>query len=264
MSDGFFDSDDGYDDSAFLNELDAIEAATQQPPPTNPAQPSSKAPGVHPVPPRFKPALKKQPSNYFDDTFKTDADELNKLDAIVAEAYATDTASRAPNAPTIPPKAKPNPPPSIRKQSSSSDFDEPFDVDADELERLDAFIADSYVGKAQPVAGPSRTRQTTLDGRILSPPAADKTQPKRSFERTKSASREQKFKAWDRTTFSETGFRSTKKPDLKGKGKGKEKNGQGNDDYDEDDEDGDLGFEQFPSPMTSGEHFALYLEICAY
>lgn len=258
MSDGFFDSDDGYDDSAFLNELDAIEAATQQPPSTKPPHPPSRVSTVHPAPHHFKPALKKQPSNYFDDTFEIDAEELDKLDAFVADAYAT---SRAPTAPTAPPKAKPNPPPAIRKQSSSSDFDEPFDVDVDELERLDAFIVDSYAGKAQPVAGPSRTRQTTLDGRVLEPSASEKMQSKRPFERTKSASREQKSKTWDRTTFSETGFRSTKKPDSRGKGKEKEKNDQRNDDYDEEDDDADLGFEQFPSPMTSGEylHYSKYV-----
>ncbi|EJD04033.1 P-loop containing nucleoside triphosphate hydrolase protein [Fomitiporia mediterranea MF3/22] len=208
MSDSFDIDDDEFADFAFLQELDAIEAASQQPV-SKPARPApvanatSNATSNVPVPsagPRFKPALRNHPS--------------------------------------------------------SDEFDGSFDVDAEELDRLDAFIADSYAGKAQPVAGPSRTRQTTLDGRTLPNSPIEKSQPKRSFSRTKSAGNgEQKAKTWDRTGFSETGFRSTKKKGKgKGKGKGKEKEKEksvpGGENIDDDFNGEEMEFEQFPSPYV--------------
>ncbi|OCB88592.1 P-loop containing nucleoside triphosphate hydrolase protein [Sanghuangporus baumii] len=213
MSDSFYEGDDDeFADSAFLKELDVIEAAASQRPSTQPSKPSvfiaPSPPASESLPqqaarPRFKPAIRK-------------------------------------------------------KEASSDDFDEPFDIDAEELNRLDAFIADSYVGKAQPVAGPSRTRQTTLDGKILSPPLAAEPQVKRSFARTKSSGPiEPIAKTWDRTTFSETGFRSTKKKGAKAKDKdkdkGKGKNVTRDEDFDEDFGDEEMEFEQFPSPHVDGQ-----------
>ncbi|KAL5535453.1 MPH1 [Sanghuangporus sanghuang] len=213
MSDSFYEGDDDeFADSAFLKELDVIEAAASQRPSTQPSKPSvfiaPSPPASESLPqqaarPRFKPAIQK-------------------------------------------------------KEASSDDFDEPFDIDAEELNRLDAFIADSYVGKAQPVAGPSRTRQTTLDGKILSPPLAAEPQVKRSFARTKSSGPiEPIAKTWDRTTFSETGFRSTKKKGAKAKDKdkdkGKGKNVTRDEDFDEDFGDEEMEFEQFPSPHVDGQ-----------
>ena len=62
------------------------------------------------------------------------------------------------------------------------------------------------------------------------------------------------MKTWDRTTFSETGFRSTKKSlkvkekeTSKGKGVAQD-NGR---DYDFDDDE--MEFEQFPTPHIDGE-----------
>ena len=216
MSDGFFEGDEGeFEDSAFLKELDVIEAAASQ----KPSRPiaSDKLPQPPPPPlqlqeesrPRFKPALRKE------------------------------------------------------KEPPSDSFDEPFDIDVEELDRLDAFIADSYAGKAQPVAGPSKARQTTLDGKFLTPTPAAEPQAKRSFSRTKSSEpKEPKTKTWDRTAFSETGFRSTKNKDAKAKEKDKNKgNGNGNgkgkavardDEFDED-FDEEVEFEQFPSPHVDSE-----------
>ncbi|KAL5519020.1 MPH1_1 [Sanghuangporus vaninii] len=203
-----------------------------------------------------------------DDEF-ADSSFLKELDVI--EAAASQQPSTQPSKPSVfiapsPPAseslpqqvARPRFKPAILKEASSDDFDEPFDIDAEELNRLDAFIADSYAGKAQPVAGPSRTRQSTLDGKILSPPPASEPQVKRSFARTKSSRpKEPTAKTWDRTTFSETGFRSTKKKDAKAKDKDKDKgkgtNATRDEDFDEDFGDEEMEFEQFPSPHVDGQ-----------
>ena len=190
MSDGYFDSFDELD-SAFLNEVDAIEASQ-----LNPSKPPASAP------------------------------------------------TQSMNAP---PKTHTNRP----RDSGSDDFDMSFNVDMEELERLDEFIADSYAGKAKPIAGPSLTRQTTLDGKIL--PAEPPNQG-RSFNRTKSSGsnpfdKDQRTKKWDNTAFSQTGWISTKgKQKEKGKDKGK---GKAINDGEDDEEDLDLEFEQFPAPFIS-------------
>lgn len=212
MSDSYFDTDDDeLADSAFLNELDAIEAASQQP-----------------------------------------AKEPSQLEPVIV--------------PTAGPAAPKFKPVSV-KTPSSDEFDDTFDIDAEELEKLDAFIADSYAGKAQPIAGPSGTRQTTLDGRVLPLSNEDKSGPKATLERSKSAgSKEQtKTKTWDRTTFSETGFRSTKKKDLKGKEKnvGKGKGVARDEGFDEEFDEENVEFEQFPTPYVDGEYSVVNYFKCA-
>ncbi|KAJ7462618.1 hypothetical protein B0H11DRAFT_2053592 [Mycena galericulata] len=132
----------------------------------------------------------------------------------------------------------------------SSSRDASFDTDDfTELARLDTFIEDSYQGKAQPVAGPSRassraTLQTTLFGEVL-PPSAPRA-PRTQIQRTKSVPRNpfgqqaSKTKKWDHTEFAKSGFKG---PKSKGKGKAT-CNDQG-----EDEEDEPVEFEQFPAPF---------------
>ncbi|KAJ6627172.1 hypothetical protein B0H10DRAFT_1780302 [Mycena sp. CBHHK59/15] len=125
------------------------------------------------------------------------------------------------------------------------------EIDERELERLDAFIEDSYQGKAQPVAGPSRTSshgslQMTLFGDIL-PPSAPKGPARTQIQRTKSTPRNPfgqqapKTKKWDHTAFSKSGVK-------RGKSKGK---GKAMYDDNNNEEEEDVEFEQFPAPFVS-------------
>lgn len=132
-------------------------------------------------------------------------------------------------------------PPIPQEPSFDEDvFDSFGDIDPDEFEKLDTFIVDSYQGKAQPVAGPSRTgrgtRQTTLDGQIL--PLSPTKAPRTQVQRTNSAPRplNHKTKKWDQTAFAKSGNR---------------KRG-GRNARDEEDEEGEpVEFEQFPAPFVS-------------
>ncbi|KAJ7293338.1 hypothetical protein C8J57DRAFT_1268767 [Mycena rebaudengoi] len=112
---------------------------------------------------------------------------------------------------------------------------------------LDTFIEDSYQGKAQPVAGPSKpaafgSRQTTLFGAVLSP-SAPKAPARAPIQRTKSTPRNPfgqqapKTKKWDHTAFAKSGQR---------RGKGKDKVT-----YDDEHEEEEVEFEQFPAPFIS-------------
>ncbi|KAF7339856.1 ATP-dependent DNA helicase mph1 [Mycena venus] len=125
------------------------------------------------------------------------------------------------------------------------EFDSFGNIDASELERIDTFIEDSYQGKAQPVAGPSRTSsrgttlQTTLYGGVL-PPSPPKV-PRAQVQRTNSVPRNPfgqqapKTKKWDHTAFAKSGSRK----------KDKRK-----DDHEEGEEES-VQFEQFPAPFVS-------------
>ncbi|KAI5123584.1 hypothetical protein M0805_003402 [Coniferiporia weirii] len=198
--------------------------------------------------------------DFFSDEF--DSAFLNEVDAIEAASQSAPRFTTLESAPKpavqVVPTRPPQPQLQLRKDTSFSDFDLTFDVDPSELERLDEFIADSYAGKAQPVAGPSKlTRQTTLDGSTL-PPPAQKTQSTRSFERTKSSTRTPLFgnrplrtKQWDHTAFSKTGWLSTK-----GKTKGKPgADAINNEGMDEEFDDENVEFEQYPAPYTNGTLF---------
>ncbi|KAJ7107659.1 hypothetical protein C8R43DRAFT_1163829, partial [Mycena crocata] len=123
------------------------------------------------------------------------------------------------------------------------------DIDEGELERLDTFIQDSYQGKAQPVAGPSRTSntlQTTLFGEVL-PPSAPKVPRGTQINRTKSApvprnpfgQQAPKTKKWDHTAFAKSGAKRDK---SRGKGKARD---------DDEEEQEPVEFEQFPAPFVS-------------
>ncbi|KDR84769.1 hypothetical protein GALMADRAFT_217833 [Galerina marginata CBS 339.88] len=191
---------------------------------------------------------------YFDgDDF--DASALEQLDAIEA-------AHLSPSKPKAPTKqsrtstiAISRAPPPLTKEPSF--YDMSFDVDENELAKLDTLIENAYLDKSQPVAGPSKMPrttsnnklQTTLFGDILPPTASSSSnKPRPQLERTKSAPRNPfgqqapKTKTWDQTAFAKTGIRKPK-PKVKGKGKA----GDGDDGSEEE----NLEFEQFPAPFVS-------------
>ncbi|KAJ6574861.1 hypothetical protein B0H19DRAFT_1126072 [Mycena capillaripes] len=125
------------------------------------------------------------------------------------------------------------------------------DIDERELERLDTFIEDSYQGKAQPVAGPSRTAsrgtlQTTLFGGVLppSPPRVPRTQNQttRSAPRNPFGQQAPKTKKWDQTAFAKSGNRKYGERNAKGKGKAT---------HNDEEEEEPVEFEQFPAPFVS-------------
>jgi ATP-dependent DNA helicase MPH1 len=140
--------------------------------------------------------------------------------------------------------------PTLTKERSL--YDLTFDIDDEELQRLDEFIEDTYQGKAQPVAGPSRrtaiaTHQTTLFGDVL-PSESNSAKPRSQIKRTKSTPRNPfgqqapKTKQWDQTAFAKTGLQRGK---SKGKGKAR---------LDDDDEEELVEFEQFPAPFVSSAY----------
>lgn len=181
---------------------------------------------------------------YFTDD-DLDASAFAQLDAIEAAHLS----------PTKPPAA-----PTSREPltQSSSFYDLTLDgLDEDEFERLDNFIEDAYQGKAQPVAGPSRTSsraslQTTLFGEVLrseAPSGISRTQSRPQLQKTKSTPRNPfghqapKTKQWDQTAFAKSGLKRGK---SKGKGKGKASHD------DDEEEEEQVEFEQFPAPFVSG------------
>lgn len=168
---------------------------------------------------------------YFDGDDLDDA-AFEELDAIEAALLS----------PARVPTHDPTPP-----SREGSVYDLTFDIDENELQKLDEFIENAYQGKAQPIAGPSRNtakHQTTLFGDIL-PPTSSK--PKSQLQRTKSTPKNPfgqqapKTKQWDQTAFAKSGLKQ-------GKAKGK---GRMYDDGEEDEEN--IEFEQFPAPFVSGE-----------
>jgi ATP-dependent DNA helicase MPH1 len=175
---------------------------------------------------------------YFDDDL--DPAAFEQLDAIEAALLSPRLQA-----------AHRSPPPLTKERSF---YDLTFDIDETELQRLDEFIEDTYQGKAQPVAGPSKstsmgTRQTTLFGHII-PSQSSSAKPRSQIKRTKSTPRNPfgqqapKTKQWDQTAFARTG---PKRGNAKGKGKTN---------FDEEEEES-VEFEQFPAPFVSSAYILL-------
>jgi ATP-dependent DNA helicase MPH1 len=182
---------------------------------------------------------------YFDGD-ELDSAALLELDAI--EAALLSPASH--EAPRVQPKK----PATLSKEDSF--YDLTFDIDENDLLRLDNFIEDTYQGKTLPVAGPSNLFKTTSKGTIQMtlfgdtlPPQASSGKPRPPIQRTKSTPRNpfgqqaQKTKQWDQTAFAKTGLK-------RGKSKGK---GKASFDEGEDVEEEEVEFEQFPAPFVSSE-----------
>lgn len=187
---------------------------------------------------------------YFDGDDDFDLSALQQLDAIEAAHFSPRKAvlPQLVSTPPIPPTKV-----SRKPSSDSSFYDMTFDVDETELAKLDNIINDTYAGKAQPVAGPSKilrtssknTVQTTLFGDVLPPTTSSNSNkaPRSQPEKTKSDQRSlfgqqaPKTKKWDQTAYAKSGTR-------KGKGKGK----AGDDSGEE-----TVEFEQFPAPFVSSK-----------
>lgn len=235
-SDEYFDDEL---DSAFLNEVDAIEAAHVSVPTAAANDPPVAQPAPKPPPKvAFKPA-------------RVVRDRLPAPSKMSSVQRAT-------------------PPDVIELQDSSSDYAEFFDdfpaVDDAALAQIDQEVErqlDEHHRKkaqpfGQPVAGPSnsnglvrrpsRGAQLNLFGELAQETeAASKSgeSNKRTFQRTRSTLRQmplpgqaKRTKQWDRTAYAKTGWRKPKDMD---KGKGRASDGE--------DEEERIEFEQFPAPQ---------------
>lgn len=179
--------------------------------------------------------------NYFDDDFDDAA--LAQVDAIEAAALHPQLAQ-----------------PQSRQLAADSSIDLTFDIDENELQKLDEIVALEYNKKVLQAPGPSNGRplnrtnssnmvQTTLFGDVLpSQSTSSKPKSKGPIQRTKSANRNifgqqaPKTKTWDHTAFAQSG--SKRKKQSKGKGKGR-----ANEEEESQDDD---GFE-LPAPYVPSE-----------
>ncbi|KAI8995314.1 P-loop containing nucleoside triphosphate hydrolase protein [Trametes punicea] len=243
--------DDYFDDeldSAFLHEVDAIEAAHA--PPSGPAAASRSATSASSSGSTCKPA-------------SATARPPLQMNAINSGAVAKAVTSASASASRCAP-------PSDVIEVESSDYDDVFDdvvVDAAELARIDEICQQEYnVSRrettqlsAPAVAGPSRRSglarrpskgaQLTLFGDVADENEPAKASPQSSrqlFQRTRSRQmplpgQAKKIKQWDRTAYAKTGWRKPK-PNHKGKGRAS--------DEEEVEEVEHIEFEQFPAPQV--------------
>lgn len=240
--------DDYFDDeldSAFINEVEAIEAAHI--PPSAPAAASRPAPGGSVPTSKFKsaqPAMRLPPHKQ-----ATHISSSASRPASVAKASSPRRASAS----------------HIIELDDSSDYGDAFDdviVDDAALAQFDAICQrelDIQHGRLQPpanpVPGPSRANglvrrpskgaQLTLFGDVANDvePAKAAAPPPRQFQRTRSrqmplAGQAKKTKQWDRTAYAKTGWRKPKANPDKGKGRTS----------DDEAEEEAMEFEQFPAP----------------
>ncbi|KAI0374376.1 P-loop containing nucleoside triphosphate hydrolase protein [Pilatotrama ljubarskyi] len=244
-SDEYFDDEL---DSAFINAVDAIEAAHA--PPSEPAAANrSTTSGTHATS-KFKPTSTSRPP------------PIHKYATLPSSSTSI---SKSGPAPKLPPR--PQPLPDVIEIDDSSDYGDAFDdvvVDEAALAQIDQICQQEYDsiqrGKcqpsAQPVAGPSRTNglvrrpskgaQLTLFGDVASEvdPGQHAAQPARQpFQRTRSRQmplpgQAKKTKQWDRTAYAKSGWRKPKPAPEKGKGRAS----------DGEDEEEHVEFEQFPAP----------------
>ncbi|KAI0670106.1 P-loop containing nucleoside triphosphate hydrolase protein [Trametes maxima] len=236
--------DDYFDDeldSAFLNEVEAIEAAHV--PLTNAAAgPSAK------------------PNSQATSTFKPAS--ASRLPAPPKPVASIKPASKV--APPPKPCLRQASAPNVIEIDDSSDYGDAFDdvvLDDAALAQIDHICEQesnsSSRGKghmpAQPVVRPSGTNglvrrpskgvQLTLFGDVAKdadPAPSSNLAPKQAFQRTRSRQKPlpgqaKKTKQWDRTAYAKTGWR---KPKDKGKGRG----------LDDEHEEEHIEFEQFPAP----------------
>ncbi|KAH9049465.1 hypothetical protein EDB84DRAFT_1649374, partial [Lactarius hengduanensis] len=168
---------------------------------------------------------------------------LNELAVI----EATQIASTSRPVVRSPPKTVPP----LAKQDSDDLFDLTFDVDAQDLQKLDAAIEKDYRRKAAPSSsntfGRSLSgRQTTLFGGIVPPRSPSPKKPPSSRrgaqQKSPSHSTDRKVKKWDHTAFAKTG---TKRKTGKRKAKDLDEEG---------DEEDAVEFEQFPAPFIPVVH----------
>ncbi|KAI0768490.1 hypothetical protein BD413DRAFT_562373 [Trametes elegans] len=229
-SDEYFDDEL---DSAFFNEVDAIEAA-HVPQPHPPAAGGRSSSGSNAAI-KFKPAS------------SSHAPAINKS-ALTQKFSLPKAASprRAPQSNAI-------------ELDDSSDYGDAFDdvmVDEAELAKIDAICQQAYAkntsvaGPSKPnglVRRPSRGAQLTLFGDVANEvdPMKVPAPHKQPFQRTRSRQmpfpgQAKKTKQWDRTAYAKTGWRKPKTNPDKGKGRGS----------DDENEEETVEFEQFPAPQA--------------
>ena len=180
---------------------------------------------------------------YFEDDI--DQEFLNQLDVIEASQLAS---SSTPAPPAARARARG---PSLPVVADDSDYDMAFDVDEQELQKLDVLIEHAY--HLRPATKPQSNGvcrqpskggiQTTLFGGIAdtSAPSKGEGPSKHPFQRSKSTGQHpKKTKVWDHTAYTKSGPRKRKSD--KGKGKA-------GDDVDGHEEE--VEFEQFPAPLQS-------------
>ncbi|CDO72427.1 hypothetical protein BN946_scf184977.g127 [Trametes cinnabarina] len=243
MSDDYFDDDL---DSAFLNEVDAIEAAHAHPPPLAAAGPATSVPSSSSTS-KFKPP-----------TGSRQADGRGAM-CMLKPHYSAKPAAMNKTA------AAHRPSPSDVIEIESSDYDDVFDdvlVDEAALANIDKLCEQELKNlrrgtghpSAQPIAGPSTERglvrraskQLNLFGDVAveNEPAKLPHSTRQPFQRSRSrqmplAGQAKKTKQWDRTAYAKTGWRKPKKNPDKGKGRAS----------DDEHEEEHIEFEQFPAPQ---------------
>lgn len=190
------------------------------------------------------------PSRYWDDEELNSA-VLNELAAIEPRQVASTSE------PTVRKPSPDRPPTPLAVADSDDLFDVTFDLDVQELQRLDAAIEKDYGRKADSTSrsGPLTVRslsgrQVTLFGDVISPRTSPSKKPQTSrgsVQQRKSPTRpvNRKPKKWDHTAFAKTGRRR-----KAGRGKGKENQDE------ERDEEEVVEFEQFPEPSVPGKLIA--------
>jgi hypothetical protein len=215
-------------DSAFLDQVTAIEASHSQAPPTT----SNKA--------AFTPSTSTvKPPSSNKSIFRPSK---------VLQSIPKPTSVPAPQIPLTAPKAL-----EVIDVDEIDDFDDGEDI----LAAVDAIEA-AYAKNPTQWKPPSLTRQTTLDGSILPTPSqqAKKAGPSsQSLTRTKSmgtnpfGKKSAKTKTWDRTAFAKTGWKKPQKG--KGKAKGASFGDDCDHDHEEEGEEEEVEFAQFPAPFMS-------------
>ena len=226
MSDDYFFGDEDLDDSAFLEGLDAFEAAhslQQQ------HQVTKSAPAPAPVAsrPAFRPPSRPAPV-------------------------------------PAPSTSRPKPPPAEVINISDDDeykFDDSLDLENTNWEEFDQRVeaqAQQPQGRTGPVPGPSgaaaatrpfsrtssgKLQQQTLWGVPAPPENRNKLPPRQKGKTIK------KTKTWDRTEYAKTGWRAVRK--------GKNKPHNSDDEEGNEGEQEEVEFEQFPRPNIGKVHARL-------
>ncbi|KAI0662624.1 hypothetical protein C8Q70DRAFT_1128612 [Cubamyces menziesii] len=235
--------DDYFDDeldSAFLNAVDAIEAAH--------------------VPPAAAAASAIVPGSY--STSGPSSSTGITSSSLSGSKSALQSPYSAPK-----PSSSRAPPADVIELDDSSDYGDLFDdvvVDDAALAKIDELCRQEYSrngrgngqASAQPVAGPSKPNglarrsskgaQLNLFGEVATerePPKGPAQSTRQPFQRTRSRQmplpgQARKTKKWDRTAYAKTGWRKPKPNPDKGKGRAS----------DEEDEEETVEFEQFPAP----------------
>ena len=218
-SDEYFDDSGPLDYSAFIAEVDAIEAAHTQP----------------------QPPVRHAPS-------KTSV-------ATSSGASKPPPPPKARERPP-PPIAGSSKPREVIDVDAEDSFDGFFgDIDAVELEQIDIATKaaldqdiNGFIPGSSRLTTTGLTRQRTLTGEILTGPPPKPSRPSNKPPPSKGTqtylpfggSKLRKVRKWDHTAFAKSGWKSTKSSKGKGKARGDDEEGDG--------DESPVEFEQYPTP----------------